>query len=106
MDVFNRIAAVLSNLLAVVIQSEVAIRKQQHANPVFVRRQARLGPDFSTELHNILPQHSGVTGVGAANVFGLGMTYAMCIWVKPDIMATYGILEQLNFTFIHFSYIE
>jgi HAE1 family hydrophobic/amphiphilic exporter-1 len=42
---------------------------------------------------NILPQMKRVTGVGDAQVFG-AQDYAMRVWLKPDIMASYGLVPD------------
>ena len=41
---------------------------------------------------NIIPQIKRVNGVGDA--FVLGAEYSMRIWLKPDIMAQYGLMPQ------------
>jgi len=42
---------------------------------------------------NIIPRIKRVNGVGDADVFGQ-RDYAMRIWLKPDIMASYGLVPQ------------
>ncbi len=42
---------------------------------------------------NILPQIKRVYGVGSADPYG-GNDYSMRIWLKPDVMASYGISPQ------------
>src|SRR5205085_6329374 len=42
---------------------------------------------------NLVPQIQRVQGVGSANAFGQ-MEYAMRIWLKPDVMATYGLVPS------------
>lgn len=95
-DVSNRISAVLSKLPAVVVQSGVTIRKQQSSNLLILALYGDKPGYDQTFLQNyayinITPQLSRVMGVGAANVFGSQMTYAMRIWLKPDVMASYGV---------------
>lgn len=95
-DVSNRISAVLSKLPAVVTQSGVTVRKQQSSNLLILALYGDKPGYDQTFLQNyayinVTPQLSRVMGVGAANVFGAGMTYAMRIWLKPDVMATYGV---------------
>jgi HAE1 family hydrophobic/amphiphilic exporter-1 len=40
---------------------------------------------------NLIPQIKRISGVGDASVFGQ-MEYSMRIWLKPDVMATYGLM--------------
>lgn len=42
---------------------------------------------------NILPKLKRVTGVGEAMIFG-AKDYAMRIWLRPDIMAAYGLVPS------------
>ncbi len=42
---------------------------------------------------NILPKMKRVNGVGEAMIFGQ-KDYAMRIWLKPDVMATYGLVPN------------
>lgn len=42
---------------------------------------------------NLLPQIQRVNGVGEAMVFG-AKDYSMRIWIKPDVMATYGLMPS------------
>lgn len=42
---------------------------------------------------NIIPQIKRVQGVGDANVYG-AQTYSMRVWLKPDVMAVYGVTPQ------------
>ena len=41
---------------------------------------------------NVLPRISRVTGVGSTQL--LGDTYGVRIWMKPDVMASYGITKD------------
>lgn len=95
-DVSNRISAVLGKLPAVVVQSGVTVRKQQSSNLLILALYSEKSGYDQTFLQNyayinVTPQLSRVMGVGGANVFGSQMTYAMRIWLKPDVMATYGV---------------
>ena len=95
-DVSNRITSILGKLPAVVVQSGVTVRKQQSSNLViFALYGDKPGLDQmflqNYAYINVLPQLSRVMGVGSAGVFGSTMTYAMRIWLKPDIMASYGV---------------
>jgi HAE1 family hydrophobic/amphiphilic exporter-1 len=42
---------------------------------------------------NLLPQIKRINGVGDASVFG-SKDYSMRIWLKPDVMATYGLIPD------------
>lgn len=42
---------------------------------------------------NLAPQIQRVTGVGDASVFG-AKDYSMRIWLKPDVMASYGLIPS------------
>ena len=41
---------------------------------------------------NVLPRISRITGVGSTQL--LGDTYGVRIWIKPDVMASYGITKD------------
>ena len=41
---------------------------------------------------NVLPRISRVTGVGSTQL--LGDTYGVRVWIKPDVMASYGITKD------------
>jgi HAE1 family hydrophobic/amphiphilic exporter-1 len=95
-DVQNRVSLATSLLPATVIQSGVTVKKQQSSNVLIVSLYADKGSYTQTFLQNyaainLLPQLSRVKGVGSAAVFGSSMTYSMRIWLKPDVMAVYGI---------------
>ena len=95
-DVQNRVSAATSLLPKDVLNSGINVRKQQSSNilifsiysdkpeydQVFLQNYAAI---------NVIPQVQRVTGVGGANVFGSVMTYSMRIWLKPDVMSTYGV---------------
>lgn len=42
---------------------------------------------------NLIPQIKRISGVGDASVFGQ-QDYSMRIWLKPDVMATYGLVPD------------
>ncbi len=42
---------------------------------------------------NIMPQIKRISGIGSAQVYG-SMDYSMRIWLKPDVMAVYGLVPQ------------
>ncbi len=95
-DVQNRVSAATSILPQIVIQSGVNVRKQQSSNLLIMALYSDVPAYDQTFLQNyaainVIPQLQRVNGVGAAAVFGSTMTYSMRIWLKPDVMAVYGI---------------
>ena len=94
-NVQNRVAMASRLLPAEVTQSGVTVRKRQNStllmtglytnNPAydesFLQNYANI---------NVVPQVQRVNGVGDASAYG-SRTYAMRIWLKPDLMTTYGI---------------
>ncbi|ACT96727.1 efflux RND transporter permease subunit [Dyadobacter fermentans] len=42
---------------------------------------------------NVMPQIKRISGIGSAQVYG-SMDYSMRIWLKPDVMAIYGLVPQ------------
>lgn len=95
-NVQNRVSAATSVLPQEVIQAGVTVRKQQSSNLLIISLYSDK-PDYDqTFLQNyaainIIPQLQRINGVGAASIFGSAMTYAMRIWLKPDVMSVYGI---------------
>jgi HAE1 family hydrophobic/amphiphilic exporter-1 len=95
-DVQNRVSLATSKLPSTVTQTGVTVRKQQSSNVLIVSLYSDKPGYDQTFLQNyaainIIPQLSRVNGVGSAAVFGSAMTYSMRIWLKPDVMAVYGI---------------
>ncbi len=95
-DVQNRISAAQGKLPQVVIKTGVTVRKQQSSN-LLIASVYSDKPEYDQKFLqnyaaiNLVPQLQRVNGVGAASVFGSAMTYAMRIWLKPDVMSIYGI---------------
>ncbi len=95
-DVQNRISTAVSKLPQQVTQAGVTVRKQQTSNVLIVGLYSDK-PGYDQKFLqnyaaiNVVPQLQRVTGVGGANVIGGALTYAMRIWLKPDVMATYGV---------------
>lgn len=97
-NVQNRVSRATSLLPAEVTKSGVTTAKKQSSNvliftlysenptydQVFLQNYANI---------NILPQIKRVTGVGDAMVFG-AKDYSMRIWLKPDVMAAYGLIPS------------
>ncbi|MFA6949131.1 MAG: efflux RND transporter permease subunit [Lentimicrobiaceae bacterium] len=97
-NVQNRVSTASRLLPAEVTRAGVTVRKQQGDNllisaiysdnpaydQIFLQNYADI---------NIIPKLQRVNGVGSATAFG-SMTYSMRIWLKPDIMAIYGIVPD------------
>jgi len=94
-NVQNRVSTATRLLPAEVTQAGVTVRKRQNStllmtglytnNPAydesFLQNYANI---------NIVPQLQRVDGVGDASAYG-SKTYAMRIWLKPDVMMSYGL---------------
>jgi hydrophobic/amphiphilic exporter-1 (mainly G- bacteria), HAE1 family len=94
-EVQNRVSSATGILPAEVTRAGVSVRKQQGGmllitalysdNPALDQLFLQNYADI-----NIIPKLKRVKGVGGASAFG-AMTYSMRIWLKPDLMAVYGI---------------
>ncbi|MVN75547.1 efflux RND transporter permease subunit [Hymenobacter sp. HMF4947] len=94
-DVQNRVASATSLLPQEVTLAGVTVRKQQSSNLLIFALYSDNPAYDQTFLQNyaqinIVPQIKRVTGVGNSNAFG-SRDYAMRIWLKPDVMAIYGL---------------
>lgn len=94
-NVQNRVARATSLLPAEVVQSGVITQKRM-TSMLMVFTVYSENPAFDeafvqnyTKI-NILPEIKRVNGVGDADAMG-SRDYSMRIWLKPDIMATYGV---------------
>ncbi len=97
-NVQNRVATATSRLPQEVTRAGISTFKTQSSNliifaltsdhpaydDIFLQNYAEI---------NIIPQIKRVTGVGEARAYGQ-KDYAMRIWLKPDIMATYGLIPS------------
>ena len=93
-NVQNRVSRAQALLPADVNKVGVAVQKQQsNILRIFAVKSAdgRYDEDFVSNYVdiNIKPRLMRITGVG--NVQSLGNTYALRIWLKPDVMAQYGL---------------
>lgn len=94
-NVQNLAARANSLLPAEVTRQGVIVQKTQSSNLIFMALVSK-NKDFDAKFLqnyaniNILPQIKRITGVGDASARG-SYTYSMRIWLKPDIMANYGI---------------
>ena len=97
-NVQNRVARASSLLPAEVTRSGVVTAKRQASNVlIFVIHSDNPAYDQKFLQNyaniNIIPQIKRITGVGDASSFGQ-MDYSMRIWLKPDVMATYGLIPS------------
>ena len=93
-NVQNRVTRAQALLPADVNKVGVTVQKQQsNILQIFAVRSAdgKYDEDFISNYVdiNIKPRLMRITGVG--NVMSLGNTYALRIWLKPDVMAQYGL---------------
>jgi HAE1 family hydrophobic/amphiphilic exporter-1 len=97
-NVQNRVSKATPLLPAEVTKAGVTTAKQQ-SSMVMVFAMASTNKSYDqTFLQNyaninLLPQLKRVNGVGEASVFGQ-QEYSMRIWLKPDVMATYGLIPD------------
>lgn len=95
-NVQNRVSRASSILPAEVTRSGVSVSKRQTSMLLIFSLYSDVDEYDETFLQNyakinLLPQIQRVNGVGEANVFG-GKDYSMRIWLKPDVMASYGLI--------------
>ena len=93
-NVQNRVSGALALLPADVTKVGVKVEKRQNnILQIFAVKSAdgKYDEDFVSNYVdiNIKPRLMRITGVG--NVLSLGNTYALRIWLKPDVMAQYDI---------------
>ncbi len=97
-NVQNRVARASSLLPAEVTRSGVITAKRQASNVLIFAiysDSASFDQSFLQNYANInlIPQIKRINGVGDASAFGL-MDYTMRIWLKPDVMAAYGMVPN------------
>lgn len=97
-NVQNRVAQATSFLPQEVTQTGVTTQKQQTSrlliftlyspdatyDGTFIENYARI---------NLIPRLQRINGVGTADAFGAN-TYAMRIWLKPDVMTSYNLVPS------------
>ncbi|MCD7970079.1 MAG: efflux RND transporter permease subunit [Alistipes sp.] len=94
-NVQNLVSQASSLLPAEVVQTGVTVRKSQNSTLLMLFLYSD-NPDYDAEFIqnyaniNLIPQIQRVNGVGQATVYG-EKSYSMRIWLKPDVMAVYGI---------------
>lgn len=96
-DVQNRVAKAASFLPAEVNQVGVITRKRQSSMLMVFNvydADGRYSEEFIENYMaiNIIPVIKRVSGVGEAMV--MGADYSMRIWLKPDVMAQYGLMPS------------
>ena len=96
-NVQNRVSASLGLLPQEVTRVGVKVEKRQNnilQIGALVSRDGKFDNDFIANYIdiNVKPRLLRVTGVGA--VQNLGNTYSLRIWMKPDVMARYGLDPQ------------
>jgi HAE1 family hydrophobic/amphiphilic exporter-1 len=94
-NVQNRVSIASSVLPSEVTRAGVTVQKQQSSNLlVFALKSDDPAYDqtFLTNYANInlIPEIKRINGVGSVITFG-AKDYAMRIWLKPDVMANYGL---------------
>ncbi|WP_132055609.1 efflux RND transporter permease subunit [Pseudocnuella soli] len=95
-NVQNRVARATSLLPQEVTRAGVTTAKRQSSNLVIFSLYSENPAYDQTFLQNyaeinLVPRIKRVNGVGDASAFGR-MDYSMRIWLKPDVMATYGLV--------------
>ncbi|MBQ7191276.1 MAG: efflux RND transporter permease subunit [Paludibacteraceae bacterium] len=96
-NVQNRVSAALGLLPQEVTRVGVKVEKKQNnilQIAALVSRDGKFDNDFIANYIdiNVKPRLLRVTGVGSVQL--LGNTYSLRIWMKPDVMARYGIDPQ------------
>ncbi len=96
-DVQNRVAKAQNLLPAEVTQVGVLTQKRQSSMLLMVALYDESG-NYTQEFLdnyakiNMIPQLQRVSGVG--DVMSFGADYSMRIWLKPDVMAQYGLVPS------------
>src|SRR5215210_3947390 len=95
-NVQNRVTRATSLLPAEVTRAGVTTSKRQSSNLVIFSLYSDNPAYDQTFLQNyasinLVPQIKRINGVGNANAFG-SREYAMRVWLKPDVMAVYGLV--------------
>lgn len=94
-NVQNLVSQASSLLPAEVVQTGVTVKKSQNSTLLMLFLYSD-NPEYDDEFIqnyaniNIIPQIQRVSGVGEAEVYG-AKTYSMRVWLKPDLMAIYGV---------------
>jgi len=94
-NVQNRVQRATNLLPAEVTKAGVTVDKQQSSNLLIFALKSNNPSYDQTFLSNyaninLIPEIKRINGVGSVVSFGT-KDYSMRVWLKPDIMATYGI---------------
>ncbi|WP_300666034.1 efflux RND transporter permease subunit [Fluviicola sp.] len=97
-NVQNRVSRATSLLPQEVTRAGVVTTKRQASNLLIFTLYSEDSTYDQTFLQNyaninLIPQIKRIKGVGDATAFGL-MDYSMRIWLKPDVMASYGLVPD------------
>ncbi|MBO9637809.1 MAG: efflux RND transporter permease subunit [Siphonobacter aquaeclarae] len=97
-NVQNRVSRATSLLPAEVTRAGVITSKRQSSNVLIFTLYSENPAYDQTFLQNyaninLVPQIKRITGVGDASAFGT-RDYSMRIWLKPDVMANYGLIPD------------
>ena len=97
-NVQNRVSKATSLLPAEVIKSGITTSKQLSSTAFSFLLYSKDGKYDRKFLDNylrinIMPQMKRVEGVGAAEIYS-DQEYSMRIWLKPDVMATHGLIPE------------
>ncbi|ACF14137.1 transporter, hydrophobe/amphiphile efflux-1 (HAE1) family [Chloroherpeton thalassium ATCC 35110] len=94
-NVQNRVSKANSLMPSEVTQNGITVQKQQSSIILMIQLTSTNSDYDKVFLQNyaqinLVPQIKRVSGVGNVQVFG-GGDYAMRIWLKPDVMMSYGV---------------
>jgi len=94
-NVQNRVSIASPVLPAEVTKAGVTVQKQQSSNLLIFSLKSDNPAYDQTFLNNyaninLIPEIKRINGVGSVTAFGT-RDYAMRIWLKPDVMASYGL---------------
>ncbi len=97
-NVQNRVSKASSLLPAEVTKAGVTTSKRQSSMVMVFSLQSNNPSYDETFLQNytninLLPKIKRINGVGDASIFGQ-KDYSMRIWLKPDVMASYGLIPD------------
>src|SRR5919199_2436687 len=97
-NVQNRVARATPLLPQEVTRAGVTVAKRQSSNLLIFSLYSENPAYDQTFLQNyaninLIPQIKRRPGVGDASAFGQ-MEYSMRIWLRPDVMATYGLVPS------------
>ena len=94
-NVQNRVSIASSVLPSEVTKAGVTVQKQQSSNLLIFSVKSDNPAYDQTFLNNyaninLIPEIKRINGVGSVTAFG-ARDYSMRIWLKPDVMANYGL---------------